>query len=53
VRSSSACVWGSCARLGSEGRRRGPYALDGNLVTERPDQMWGTNATMGYTKRDG
>lgn len=36
-----------------EGRRRGPYVHDGVLVTERPDQMWGTDATMGYTRREG
>ena len=35
------------------GRRRGPYVHDGVLVTERPDQMWGTDATMGFTRRDG
>ena len=35
------------------GRRRGPYVHDGNLITELPDQMWGTDATMGFTRRDG
>ena len=35
------------------GRRRGPYVHDGVLVTERPDQMWGTDATMGCTRREG
>jgi transposase InsO family protein len=35
------------------GRRRGPYVHDGVLVTERPDVMWGTDATMAYTTREG
>ena len=35
------------------GRPHGPYIHDGNLVTERPDEMWGTDATMAFTRRDG
>lgn len=35
------------------GRRRGPYVHDGVLVTKQPDEMWGTDATMGFTRREG
>ena len=34
-------------------RRRGPYVHDGTITTELPDQMWGTDATMTWTRRDG
>ena len=27
------------------GRRRGPRSHDGTITTERPDEMWGTDAT--------
>ena len=38
-------------------RRRGPPngnpAHDGTIITERPDVMWGTDATRFYTEREG
>ena len=38
-------------------RRLGPPngnpAHDGTIITERPDVMWGTDATRFYTERDG
>ena len=35
------------------GRRRGPRAHDGTITTERPDEMWGTDATACLTTREG
>ena len=35
------------------GRRRGPRAHDGTITTERPDEMWGTDATSCLTTREG
>ena len=35
------------------GRRRGPRAHDGTISTERPDEMWGTDATACLTTREG
>jgi putative transposase len=38
-------------------RRLGPPngnpAHDGTIITERPDEMWGTDATRFYTEREG
>src|SRR5262252_8803348 len=38
-------------------RRRGPPngnpAHDGTIITDRPDVMWGTDATRFYTEREG
>src|SRR3989442_13280562 len=38
-------------------RRLGPPngnpAHDGTIITDRPDVMWGTDATRFYTERDG
>jgi transposase InsO family protein len=34
-------------------RVRGPKVHDGTIVTERPDVMWGTDATATYTRSDG
>ncbi len=38
-------------------RRLGPPngnpAHDGTIITERPDEMWGTDATRFYTEQDG
>jgi len=31
----------------------GPRNHDGKIITERPDQMWGTDATSTWTRRDG
>ena len=35
------------------GRRRGPRSHDGTITTERPDEMWGTDATVCLTTREG
>ncbi len=35
------------------GPPRGPAAHDGTIVTERPDELWGTDATTCLTLRDG
>lgn len=35
------------------GRPRGPRVHDGTIVTERPDEMWGTDATQVMTLKDG
>ena len=35
------------------GRRRGPRVHDGTITTERPDEMWGTDATSCLTTREG
>ncbi len=35
------------------GRRRGPRVHDGTIITERPDEMWGTDATACFTTREG
>ncbi len=35
------------------GRPRGPQVHDGTIVTERPDEMWGTDATAAWTAEDG
>jgi putative transposase len=34
-------------------RRRGPYVHDGTITTELPNQMWGTDASMTWTRQDG
>lgn len=34
------------------GRRR-PRAHDGTIIPEAPNQLWGTDATMAYTAKDG
>ncbi len=34
-------------------RRRKARSHDGTIIPEAPDLMWGTDATMAYTKRDG
>ena len=35
------------------GHRRGDPAHAGTITTERPDEMWGTDATLFYAGRDG
>lgn len=35
------------------GRARGPRVHDGTIIAERPDQMWGTDATTTTTRREG
>ncbi len=35
------------------GRPRGPRVHDGTIVTERPDQMWGTDLTTTLTLEEG
>lgn len=35
------------------GRERGPRVHDGKVVTERPDEMWGMDATAVWTRREG
>ena len=35
------------------GRRRGPRVHDGTITTERPDEMWRTDATSCLTTREG
>ena len=35
------------------GRRRGPRVHDGTITTERPDEMWGTDAPSCLTTREG
>ena len=35
------------------GRRRGPRSHNGTITTERPDEMWGTDATACLTTREG
>ena len=34
-------------------RRRKARSHDGTIIPQAPDLMWGTDATMAYTKRDG
>jgi putative transposase len=34
-------------------RQRGPKVHDGTIVTEVPNDMWGTDATMTWTRQDG
>ena len=36
-----------------EGRAHGPAAHDGTITTERPDQMWGIDATATLTSEEG
>lgn len=36
----------------ARGRRR-PRLHDGTIIPEGPNQLWGTDATMAYTARDG
>jgi transposase InsO family protein len=36
----------------ARGRRR-PRAHDGTIIPEGPNQLWGTDATMAYTAKDG
>lgn len=31
----------------------GPRSHDGTIITERPDQMWGTDATSTWTTKEG
>jgi putative transposase len=38
---------------GRVGRRRGPRSHDGTITTERPDEMWGTDATACLTTGEG
>ena len=33
--------------------RRGPKVHDGTIVTDVPNDMWGTDATMTWTRQDG
>jgi transposase InsO family protein len=35
------------------GHRRGPQVHDGTIRTERPDEMWGTDATACFTTVEG
>ena len=35
------------------GRNRGPQVHDGTLVTEQPNEMWGTDATTAWTRWEG
>ncbi len=35
------------------GNPHGPKAHDGRIITDRPDDMWGADATRFYTRRDG
>ena len=35
------------------GRRRGPRNHDGTIPTDRPDELWGTDATACLTTREG
>ena len=35
------------------GRRRGPRNHDGTITTDRPDELWGTDATACLTSREG
>jgi transposase InsO family protein len=35
------------------GRPHGPYVHDGKVVADKPDEMWGTDATMAFTRQDG
>lgn len=35
------------------GHPHGPKAHDGTIVTERPDEVWGTDATRFYTRQEG
>lgn len=34
-------------------RRRGNKAHDGRITTDRPNEMWGTDATAVWTRREG
>lgn len=36
-----------------EGSPHGPKAHDGAIVTQRPDEMWGIDATQVWTRREG
>jgi len=35
------------------GRAHGPAAHDGTIITDRPDVMWGTDATSCFTRLEG
>lgn len=35
------------------GHAHGPAAHDGTILTERPDEMWGTDATSCFTRGEG
>jgi putative transposase len=35
------------------GRAHGPYVHDGTICAEQPDQMWGIDATMAFTRQEG
>ena len=35
------------------GHPHGPKAHDGTIITERPDEMWGTDATTTVTTEEG
>ena len=35
------------------GRAHGPKAHDGTITTERPNEMWGTDATTCFTAKEG
>jgi putative transposase len=35
------------------GRRHGPKGHDGTIVTDRVDEMWGTDMTSGWTNQEG
>lgn len=34
-------------------RELGPRVHDGTIITERPNEMWGTDATAAFTEEDG
>lgn len=36
-----------------QGRPRGPRVHDGTIRTDSPDEMWGTDATAAWTRKDG
>ncbi|HJN75340.1 MAG TPA: integrase core domain-containing protein [Myxococcota bacterium] len=46
------CEHGLLARRRSR-RPRGPYVHDGTITTVLPDQMWGTDASMTWTRQEG
>ena len=50
---AAADAGGGTARPDRVGRRRGPRVHDGTITTERPDEMWGTDATSCLTTREG
>lgn len=35
------------------GRARGPRTHDGTIITQAPDEMWGTDATAVWTRKQG